>query len=259
MDEPASGDVAPEPAFLLRRPRGRGDFVLLCDHASNHVPTALDRLGLPPSALARHIALDIGAGEITEILSEMLDAPAIFSATSRLVIDCNRHPGAADLIPESSDGTPIPGNRGLSAAARTGRIERWFTPYHDAVERILTARAAQDRQPPTVLSIHSMAATMAGRRRPWQIALSSHHDRRLAEPMLAALRRPGDVEVGDNQPYDLDPAVDFTIPYHAMRRDWPYLQVEFRQDEVADPAGRKNWARRFAAALSEALGRPILC
>ena len=59
--------------------------------------------------------------------------------------------------------------------------------------------------------------------------------------------------VGDNQPYDLDPAVDFSIPYHAMRRNLPYLQVEFRQDEVIDPAGQERWARRFATALAEAL------
>jgi predicted N-formylglutamate amidohydrolase len=30
----------------------------------------------------------------------------------------------------------------------------------------------------------------------------------------------------------------------------PYLQVEFRQDEVADTAGQVRWARRFAEALA---------
>jgi predicted N-formylglutamate amidohydrolase len=55
--------------------------------------------------------------------------------------------------------------------------------------------------------------------------------------------------VGDNQPYDLDPAVDYSTPVHAMRRNMPHLQVEFRQDEVADAAGQVRWARRFAAAL----------
>jgi predicted N-formylglutamate amidohydrolase len=68
--------------------------------------------------------------------------------------------------------------------------------------------------------------------------------------MLKALRRPGDVSVGDNQPYDLDPAVDYSIPFHAMRRNMPYLQVEFRQDEIAGAAGQVRWARRFAEALN---------
>jgi predicted N-formylglutamate amidohydrolase len=237
-------------AFTLLRPEGRGGFVLLCDHASNHVPEGLKSLGLSPSDLTRHIAWDIGAREIATRLSELLDAPAILSGVSRLVIDCNRHLDAGDLIPEISDGIVIPGNLGLSSADRTLRIRRWFSPYHQAVESLLVGQAALG-QAPMVISIHSMTMTMAGCLRPWQIALSSHQDRSFVEPMLAALRRPGDALVGDNQPYDLDPAVDFSIPHHAMRRALPYLQVEFRQDEVAEPAGQERWARRLAAALIE--------
>jgi predicted N-formylglutamate amidohydrolase len=243
-------DEADEPAFTLLRTEGRGAFVLLCDHASNCVPAALNGLGLPPSELSRHIAWDIGAGSLTEILSELLDAPAVLSGTSRLVIDCNRQPGALDLIPEVSDGTPIPGNRGLNLEARALRIERWFKPYHTAVESVLSVRAAAGVTP-MVLSIHSMTPQMAGCLRPWQIALSSHQDRRFVEPMLAALRRQGDVVVGDNQPYDLNPSVDFSIPHHAMARNLPYLQVEFRQDELSDWRGRTRWARRFVTALAE--------
>jgi predicted N-formylglutamate amidohydrolase len=71
--------------------------------------------------------------------------------------------------------------------------------------------------------------------------------------MLETLRRPGDISVGDNQPYDLNPAVDYSIPFHAMRRKMPYLQVEFRQDEVAEKTGQIRWARRFADALVQML------
>jgi predicted N-formylglutamate amidohydrolase len=104
------------------------------------------------------------------------------------------------------------------------------------------------------ISIHSMTPRLAGAVRPWQIALSSHRDRSLVEPMLEALRRSGDITVGDNQPYDLDPEVDYSIPYHAMRRNMPCLQVEFRQDEVAERAGQIRWARRFAEALVSCTG-----
>ena len=94
-----------------------------------------------------------------------------------------------------------------------------------------------------------MTACLAGKPRPWKIALSSYLDRNLADPVLAALRRPGDIEVGDNQPYDLDPAVDYSIPFHALRRGLPHLQVEFRQDEITDAAGQRQWALRFAQTL----------
>jgi predicted N-formylglutamate amidohydrolase len=233
----------------ILRPRGAGRYVIFCDHASNYIPAELEDLGLPAPELARHIAWDIGAAGVTEALSEILAAPAILCGASRLVIDCNRHLNAADLIPEVSDGTAIPGNRHLSEAARADRIERWFHPYHDAVESVLVEREATGVRP-VVVSIHSMTASLAGQARPWQIALSSWLDRSLADPVLAALRHPGDIVVGDNQPYDLDPKLDYSIPFHALHRGLPHLQVEFRQDEIPDAASQWRWALRFAEALA---------
>jgi len=235
---------------LLRilRPQGAGRFVLFCDHASNYIPAELDDLGLPPSELARHIAWDIGAAGVTEALSDIFDAPAILCATSRLVIDCNRHLDAAELIPEVSDGAVIPGNLRLGKAARADRIERWFHPYHDAVESVLLEREARGVES-IVVSIHSMTASLAGKPRPWQIALSSYLDRGLADAVLARLRRPGDITVGDNQPYDLDPELDYSIPFHALRRKLPHLQVEFRQDEIPDATTQHRWALRLAQTL----------
>jgi predicted N-formylglutamate amidohydrolase len=235
-------------ATRIIRPRRSGRYVLFCDHARNTDTAELCGLGLPASELARHIAWDIGAAGVTEALSEILDAPAVLCGVSRLVIDCNRHLDASDLIPEVSDGTAIPGNLHLSEAARAARIETWFHPYHDAVESILLERAAAGA-PSIAVSIHSMTASLAGIPRPWKIALSSHRDRRLADPVLAALRRPGDVLVGDNQPYDLNPEVDYSIPFHALRRQLPHLQVEFRQDEIPDASAQRRWALRFAQAL----------
>jgi predicted N-formylglutamate amidohydrolase len=231
----------------ILRPDGKGRFVIFCDHASNRIPAELDNLGLPASELARHIAWDIGAAGVTAELSETLDSPAILCGTSRLVIDCNRQLNARDLIPEVSDGTEIPGNRNLSQGAKRLRIQQWFDPYHEAIESVIEARTHAS----IAISIHSMTPSLAGAARPWQIALSSHKDRSLVEPMLEALRRPGDITVGDNQPYDLDPAVDYSTPFHAMRRNMPHLQVEFRQDEIANVAGQVTWARRFAKALCE--------
>ena len=240
---------------VLRR-EGSSPFVFFCDHASNIVPDELEDLGLPKKELARHIAWDIGAAGVTEVLSEIFDAPAILCGASRLVIDANRQIHALDLIPETSDGTRIPGNLSLTDAAKAARIERWFTPYHDAVESVLLEREAKGARSIPV-SIHSMTAQLAsapaGPPRPWQISICSSQDRGLADIVLAALRRPGDVVVGDNQPYDLDLAVDYSIPFHALRRSIPQVQVEFRQDEIPDEIRQQRWARRFADALAQVL------
>jgi predicted N-formylglutamate amidohydrolase len=232
----------------ILRPQGSSRFVFVCDHASNYVPEELNQLGLPASELARHIAWDIGAAGVTEALSEIFDAPAILCGTSRLVIDCNRQVTAYDLIPEVSDGTLIHGNRNLGEAQRQARIERWFRPYHDAIEQVFEEREARGVKSISV-SIHSMTPHLAGQPRPWQISLSSDQDRELTDRVLAALREPGDVIVGDNEPYALEPDVDYSTPIHAQRRGLPYLQVEFRQDEIGDPAGELRWAERFAKAL----------
>jgi|SRR5579863_7936061 len=108
-----------QPGFDVLRPNGKSRFVIFCDHASNRIPPELDGLGLRPSDLARHIALDIGAVGLAEELSNIFDAPAILCATSRLVIDCNRHPGAIDFIPEQSEALAALTRRNVEEAARS--------------------------------------------------------------------------------------------------------------------------------------------
>lgn len=185
-------------------------YLLVCDHASNAM---VER--------EHHTAYDIGAAGVTRRLAELLDAPAIYSSVSRLIIDCNRTPAVDDP-----------------------NVAAYFTPYHDAIEA-----AVEKMVDPVFLSIHSMTPELDGVARPWQIALSSYTDRRLTDPVLAALRDFGDITVGDNEPYDIDPAVDYTTPVHAISRGLLHLQVEFRQDEVATEAGQRWWAERFAAVL----------
>jgi predicted N-formylglutamate amidohydrolase len=97
---------------------GASPFVLPCEHASNHVPAAYAGLGLPPRDLGRHIARDIGAAALARGMSRRLDAPPFLSGYSRLLIDCNRPPGAPTSIRARSGGTDIPGNLGLDAGER---------------------------------------------------------------------------------------------------------------------------------------------
>jgi predicted N-formylglutamate amidohydrolase len=147
-----------------------------------------------------------------------------------------------------ADGTPVPGNVGLSDESRSLRIERWFRPYHDAIESVLLERMARGAES-ILIAIHSMAPDLDGRSRPWQIAVSSHQDRRLSNLLLSALRSRGDLIVGDNEPYCIDPAIDYSIPFHALSRGLLHAQMEFRQDEIADTAAAQRWAARFAEAL----------
>jgi predicted N-formylglutamate amidohydrolase len=234
------------PAFEIKRGQATGRFVIVCDHASNFVPDELNHLGLSPADLSRHIAYDIGAAAIAEILSERFDSPAIFCRTSRLVIDCNRQLDAQDLIAQVSDGTIIPGNNTISESERQARVENYFQPYHDAIEHVISGREGR-----IFLAVHSMTECMKGVLRPFPISLSSYEDRSLVDPLLKLLSSSNEFPVGDNQPYALDPKVDYSTPYHAIRRGLGHLQVEFRQDEIGTPAGQKLWAGRFGDALAK--------
>jgi predicted N-formylglutamate amidohydrolase len=237
--------------FELVNPHGRGPLAIVCDHASNAVPDAVGDLGVSASDMRRHIAWDIGAAGIARLLSGAFDSPAVLCGTSRLVIDCNRQLANPTLIPPASDGTRVPANEALPAGERQARIETYFTPYHDACRRMLDAKCAGGK--PLFVSVHSMTERMDGAFRPWEIAFSSDRNRRATEPALAALARNPGLVVGDNQPYSMEPGQDYSTPEHALSRGLDYLQVEFRQDLVADSEGEARFSAIFAEAIRAAL------
>lgn len=227
-------------------------FLLLGDHAGRFIPPVLEALGLTEPDLSRHIAWDIGVLALGQHLSRLLDATFISQGYSRLVIDCNRHPDRADAIPEVSDHTAIPGNRGLSAGDRAVRISRVFKPYHDRIALELEARAARGAQT-TIVALHSFTPVMQGFVRPWRFGVLHLGGSGFSDAMLARLRAEFDPQhVGDNEPYKMD-GVDFTIPHHAIGRGLDYVELEVRQDLLADEAGQFAIAERLARLLPDAL------
>ena len=109
------------PPFELHNEGGGRPCLLICDHASAAIPKILGDLGLDAGQRRRHIAWDIGIAEVTRRLAILLNAPAVLSGYSRLVIDCNRHLEDPSSIAQESDDVPVPGNRRLDAAARAAR------------------------------------------------------------------------------------------------------------------------------------------
>ena len=100
-------------------------YVILCDHASNRVPSAIANgdLGLPKEDMERHIAYDVGAAGVSKRLGELLDAPVLLSQFSRLVIDPNRSEDDPTLIMKLYDGSIIPANRDIDIKDRDFRIK----------------------------------------------------------------------------------------------------------------------------------------
>jgi predicted N-formylglutamate amidohydrolase len=248
------GEAAPYEILEADAPR---PVVLACDHASNRVPRALGTLGLAPTHFEQHIAWDIGAGAVTRLLSERLQASAVLGGYSRLVVDLNRDLDDTTAYPAISDGILVPANLSLDVAARATRARALFKPYHEALRRIIQARLREELAP-VLVSVHSFTPKLYGVRRPWQIGLLWHKDPRLAVPLLGALRQSGEIVVGDNQPYSGHHPADFTIDHHAEPLGLAHVGVEIRQDLINDVNGQQHWAGILADALESVLASATL-
>ncbi|HEX7802944.1 MAG TPA: N-formylglutamate amidohydrolase [Pseudoxanthomonas sp.] len=253
VDSPATLLGADDPApFTVHRAHGDSPFVLIADHAGQRIPARLRDLGLAQAELDRHIGWDIGIAGLAERLSEKLDAFAILQTYSRLVIDCNRPLEAPGSIVAVSDGTAVPGNEGLDDDAKTARALEIFAPYHARITQELDRRSEQS--PASVLiSLHSFTPVFAGFVRPWHTGVLYHRDARLAHALRDALRAEAGLVVGDNQPYAVSDTSDFAVPVHGEQRGLLHVELEIRQDLIADTAGQEEWAERLARILPKLL------
>ncbi|MGE3232006.1 MAG: N-formylglutamate amidohydrolase [Hyphomicrobium sp.] len=225
--------------------------ILLCDHAANALPEGYGTLGLPEAELARHIAHDIGAREVTAGIAARLGAPAVMTRYSRLLIDCNRGEDDPTLIMRLSDGAIVPGNRTLTVEERARRLARFYRPYHAAVTALIDQALAEGTIP-VLLSMHSFTPVWRGVHRPWHAAMLWDKDPRLAAPLLAALRTEPGLVVGDNEPYSGALKGD-CLWQHGTSRGLAHALVEVRQDLIAAADGQAAWAARLAEATRRIL------
>ena len=246
--------IAPEEAEAYRIAGGRPDagLVILCDHATNYVPSEYGRLGLSEQQFSRHIAYDIGAEPIAFAIGSALDVPVVASKFSRLLIDPNRGSDDPTLVMRLSDGAVVPGNRYVDESEIERRRTRFWRPYHAAVTRTLESCGASGSQP-MLLAIHSMTDVWRGVARPWPVAiLWDEEDDRLARPLLEGFRADSSLLVGDNEPYHGCLEGD-TLWQHGRANGLAGAIIEYRQDLVAGEAGQRDWAGRTVAILAPIL------
>ena len=247
------GPDDPDPV-IVERTAGGSPFLLVCDHADRRFPKATGSLGVAAEDLERHIAYDIGILPVARAVAEELDAPLVAQTYSRLVIDCNRPTHVPQSIPEVSELTEIPGNRGLGGSDRQARIEALFRPYHEAIAALLEARAGRG-QPTVLIAMHSFTEVYMGADRPWHVGLLYNRDNRLARPLLELLASDAALSVGDQLPYAVDDEHDYTLPVHGERRGLWHVGIEIRQDLIAEVTGQEQWMERIGTVLQQLLER----
>lgn len=233
-----------------------GDWIVLCDHATNYVPdfVANGDLGLPPEDMARHIAWDPGALGVSLAMGEAFSGPVIYSNFSRLVIDPNRGDDDPTLVRKIYDGSIIPGNRHADADEVQRRIATMYQPYHDGIRALIDARMSAGRIP-RLISIHSFTPQLIDEPpRPWELGLLWDRDDRIFRPLMDRLASEP-LTVGDNEPYSGRLAGD-CMWMHGTSRGIPHLLIEVRNDLIQTEADQQKWGGDLARWLAEAMESP---
>lgn len=229
--------------------------MLVCDHASYRFPESLGDMGLDPFARRCHLAVDIGAGPLTESLAASLGVTAVLQNYSRLIVDCNRQLMDPGAFLEYGDGIVVHGNRNLHPADKELRADTLYWPYHQAIDEQIK-RLSKLGPSPAFISVHSFTPVLNGESRAWQIGVLWDKDELLRTVFLEGFREAG-YYVGDNEPYSGKAPQDFTIDHHAEDIGLPHVGIEIRQDLVDGAAGVAHIAsvmHKIIASIPERIG-----
>ncbi len=246
MNHPIDGTFGT--SVEVRNAQAASSVVLVCEHASGHIPVEFDDLGLSEAARASHIAWDPGALALACEMAARLDAVLVASKVSRLVYDCNRPPYAPDAMPARSEIYDIPGNRGLSTAQKSQRVEGFYQPFYTALTETITARSQ-----PVVITIHSFTPIYYNRLRSVEIGVLHDADRRLADVLLASAADYFAQNVQRNAPYGPEDGVTHTLMAHALPHGHLNVMLEVRNDLLADAPAIITMASAMSAWVTDAL------
>ena len=232
----------------------KSEFIILCDHASNHIPSEYKNLGLSENALNTHIAHDIGAKEVATYIAKLLECPLVMSNFSRLLIDSNRGIDDPTLIMKISDGKIIEGNKNISflndCKEKKKRINNYYNIYHNKISEIIS-RSLKNNIFPAIISIHSFTPSFGGNKRSTELGILWDSDNRLPDIFFNYLNKNHkDIIVGNNKPYSGRMKND-TLYRHGTKQGLANILIEIRQDLIIDSAKQKEFSKLIAQPLLE--------
>jgi predicted N-formylglutamate amidohydrolase len=182
---------------MLERPA----FFISCEHGGNRVPAEYRHLFAGAKLeLESHRGYDIGILPLAHACARKLNAPALISETSRLLVDLNRSEGHPRLFSEWT--------RGLPEHEQGQILARYYHPYRQQVRQKLGKLIASEGLV-VHLSLHSFAPVLGGQVRPVDVGL-------LYDPA-----RPGETELCDRWSKQLRTA----LPALRIRRNSPYRGI----------------------------------
>ena len=208
----------------------RPHVVLLCEHASNHIPAPLTTSTQDQDWLHTHWAWDIGVTDVIDALHKNWATPRSWLIFSRLVCDANRPTDEPTCIRKTLEGHALSFNQHLDAEEIDRRTKCYYQPYHDAIDAMIKERL-QDGDDFLVLSLHSFTPDYMGEKRALEIGILYdiyHEDARF---FFDAFRE-HNFNVQYNQPWSGVDGMIFSPHKHGTTNGVTYLRLGFRQDLI---------------------------
>jgi len=232
-------------------PNGDSRFFIICEHASNHIPSQYQQLGLNRQQINLHIGWDIGARAVAEKLASILNAPLVLQSQSRLLYDCNRPTSAKSAIPEISESTTIPGNLNLSSAQKQARADAIYYPFHQSISDLLDRRQAKINS--LIVTIHSFTPIYNGVERSLDLGIINDQDEPWAKQLTKAAQANSHLTVKLNQPYSASDGATHTLQLHGCQRQLPCVMMEIKNNLITSQRGQEKFAKLLAQLLQENL------
>jgi len=244
---PDYGDVVE-----VLNPQGDSPVLLICEHASPRIPEHLNGLGLSAQARESHAAWDPGALTVARLLSDALGAPLVAGGVSRLVYDCNRPPELQSAMPAQSELIEVPGNIGLSNAARQERVEQVYRPFCAAIEGLISQRR-KHAPIAAIVTVHSFTPVYFGVRREVEIGILHDSDSRFADAVLSRAPTVAPRILRRNEPYGPEDDVTHSLKIHGVANGLHNVMIEIRNDLLTTPEDCATVAQELLHLLAPAL------
>jgi len=251
MNAGVTGNAAVFPP-VVENASAKGRLVIVCEHASNHIPARWGDLGLTADQRRAHIAWDPGALGLARGLAERLGAVLVHAPVSRLVYDLNRAPDMAGAMPVRSEIHDIPGNAALSPQERALRTAAVYTPFHHGLHGLLMDRLARGLAP-VMVTIHSFTPVYFGAPRAVEFGVIHDADETLPRAILTEAKARTDLRAEWNEPYSAKDDVTHTLRLQATPYGLPNAMLEIRNDLIATAQAEARMADRLAPVIAAAL------
>jgi predicted N-formylglutamate amidohydrolase len=223
----------------------RAPIVISCEHASERLPERWSWPEADRRLIGTHWAYDLGAAEIARELAAALDAPAVLSRFTRLLVDPNRPLDSDTLFRGQADAEPIALNAApLELADRRRRIDLYYLPYHHALDSAVAASRAD-----ILFAVHTFTPVYEGQPRTLQIGVLFDDEEALAQRLLHAIAD-DDWHVDLNEPWSGKQGLIYSADRHAKKHGRRPIEIEVRQDLAVDPLERA----RIVACLARFFG-----